>query len=266
MFYEKDSRNHPSTEGGGIMTITKLHEIWEVIDSEFPRDEWVPLQHIYTLVESKVPLKPDDFLPSAPKSDEPKWMRNVRNVLQSRKINGDIAWDKNGKYMIPSSDITVSDDSIVVYQQSKPKFTISEERFRAIQKTREQIGLAGEYWVIDYEKDSLSNGGYSELADRVERISQMNISAGFDILSFEFNGGEKFIEVKTTALSKLEFFLSSNELEIAKEFKSRYWIYFLSEIYGIPKLVKIHNPAIEIGKMLSLTPTNYRVQLLNNMD
>jgi hypothetical protein len=149
------------------MSITKLHEIWEVIDSEFPRDEWVLLQNIYTLIESRVQLKPDDFLPSAPKSDEPKWMRNVRNVLQSRKTNGNIAWDKNGKYMIPSLDMIISDDSVILYQQSKPKFSISEERFGTIQKIREQIGLAGENWVVDYEKDNLSNSGYSKLADKV---------------------------------------------------------------------------------------------------
>jgi len=245
------------------MAITKLHEIWNVIDSELPRDEWIQLQTIYAMIESRVQLKPDDFLPSAPKSDEPKWMRNVRNVLQSRKTNGDIAWDKNGRYMIPSSNVVVSDDSIVVYQQSKPRFSISEERFKAVQKTREQIGLAGENWVIDYEKDILNANGSSTLAERVQRISQTNISAGFDILSYELSGSEKFIEVKTTALSKPEFFLSSNELDVAKEFKSRYWIYFLAEIYGNPKLIKIHDPASKVGKMLSLIPTNYRVQLLN---
>ena len=166
--------------------------------------------------------------------------------------------------MIPSSEIVVSDDSIIIYQQSKPKHTISEERFRAIQKTREQIGLAGENWVVDYEKGSLKNSGYVDLADKVERISQTNISAGFDVLSFEFSGNEKFIEVKTTALSKLEFFLSSNELDIAREYKQRYWIYFLSEIYGSPQFTNIHNPSVEVGKLLSLTPVNFRVQLLDS--
>lgn len=243
------------------MAITKLREIWETIDSEFPRDEWVPLQNIYSLIETNIRLSPDDFLPSAPESDEPKWMRNVRNVLQQRKVSGDIAWDKNGKYMIPSSEIIVSDDSIVVYQQSKPKSSISEERFRAIQKTREQIGSTGENWVVEYEKNDLSKNGHNELATRVERISKANISAGYDVLSYEISGNEKFIEVKTTALSRFEFFLSSNELEVAKDLKNRYWIYFLSEIYGAPRLVKIHDPATEVGRALSLTPINFRVQL-----
>lgn len=245
------------------MAITKLHEIWEIIASELPRDEWTPLQNIYTLVESKIRLKPDDFLSSAPKSDEPKWMRNVRNVLQSRKSKGDIAWDKNGNYMIPSSDILVSDDSIVIYEQSRPKRLVSEERFRAIQKTREQIGLAGENWVVNYERNFLSENGHNELADRVSRISQSSVWAGYDVLSYEPNSYEKYIEVKTTALSKLEFFLSANELEVATEMKSRYWIYFLSEIYGIPKLVRIQNPSAVVNTRFSLTATNYRVQLLS---
>jgi len=50
-------------------TITKLREIWNVIDFELPRDEWIPLQSIYSLIESKLQLKPDNFSPSAPNGD-----------------------------------------------------------------------------------------------------------------------------------------------------------------------------------------------------
>lgn len=109
------------------MAITKLYEMWELINSKLPRDEWVALPKIYSLVEKNLQLTNDDFLPSAPNTDEPKWMRNVRNVLQRRKTNGEIAWDKNGKYMIPSSNVLVSDDSIVVYKQNQPSHAISEE-------------------------------------------------------------------------------------------------------------------------------------------
>ena len=121
-------------------------------------------------------------------------MRNVRNVLQSRKTNGEIAWDKNGKYMMPSSNVIVSDDSIVVYKQNELSHAISEEQFRAIQKTREQIGLAGETWVMNYEIHKLKNNGLDELSKDVKRISSVNIAAGYDVLSYEFVGTEKFIE------------------------------------------------------------------------
>jgi hypothetical protein len=245
------------------MSITKLYEIWEVVNSDLPRDEWIPLHDIYRIVEKQITLKSDDFLPSAPSSDEPKWMRNVRNVLQNRKTKGIIAWDKNGKYMIPSSEIAITDDSIIVYEQSKPRRLISEERFREIQKIREQTGLAGENWVLGYEQKDLSSKGYSSLAQNVKRISENNLAAGYDVLSFEVEGTEKFIEVKTTALSRKEFFLSSNELEVAKEFKNQYWIYFISEIFGIPNLIKIHNPASQVGKLITLTPTSFRVQISN---
>jgi hypothetical protein len=245
----------------GIMAITTQNEIWKIIKAELARDEWIPLQNIYSLIETNLTLKVDDFLPSAPTISEPRWMRNVRNVLQHRKINGDIAWDRNGKYMIPSSDISVADDSIVIYEQSKPKYTISEERFRAIQTTREQIGLAGENWVVESEKQELSNRGHTDLAVNVKRIAETNIAAGYDVLSFEDEKTEKFIEVNTTALSRLEFYLSSNELDVAREFRQQYWIYFISEIFGNPNLVKIQNPVSQIGLLLKLSPTTYRVQI-----
>ncbi len=64
--------------------------------------------------------------------------------------------------MIPSSEISFADDSIVIYEQSKPKQVISEERFRAIQASREQIGLAGENWVVEYEKQELNDKGHTD--------------------------------------------------------------------------------------------------------
>ena len=96
------------------MAITKLQEIWDVLENDLPRDNWIDLQSIYKIIEAKTHLKDDDFLPSAPKSQEPKWMRNVRNVLQHRKTNGDIAWDKNGSYMIPTIGITVVGGGVLV--------------------------------------------------------------------------------------------------------------------------------------------------------
>jgi hypothetical protein len=241
------------------MAITHLQEIWIVINEKLPRDEWILLQSIYEIIQKNTQLKPDDFLPSAPNSSEPKWMRNVRNVLQQRKNNGHIAWDKNGKYMIPTKEINISDDSITT--PSRAHYRISEERFRKIQESREAIGQAGENWVINYERNYLTIKGKSQLAERISRISETNVTAGYDVLSFELDNSEKFIEVKTTALSKANFFISANELEIAQQLNGSYWIYFVSEIYGEPKLFTIQDPTREIGKKLVLTPINFQVQI-----
>lgn len=241
------------------MAITKLHEIWVVLDENLPRDEWVHLQRIYEIIQNNIQLKPDDFRPSAPNSVEPKWMRNIRNVLQQRKSIGDIAWDKNGKYMIPTAEINISDDSITT--RSRIQYRISEERFRKIQETREAIGQAGENWVINYERNYLTVKGKSEFAEKVTRVSEINVAAGYDVLSFELDNSEKFIEVKTTALSKTEFFISAHELDIARRLNGNYWIYLVSEIYGEPKLFVIHDPAKEIGKKLILTPISFQVHV-----
>lgn len=241
------------------MAITKLHEIWDFLDERFPRDEWIQLQSIYEIIQNNIQLKPDDFLPSAPNSTEPKWMRNVRNVLQQRKSIGDIAWDKNGKYMIPTKEIIFSDDSITT--PSRVQYKISEERFRKIKENREAIGQAGENWVIDHERNYLISNGKNDLAEQITRVSETNVGAGYDVLSFETDNSEKFIEVKATALSKMEFFISSNELEIAKQLNGRYWIYLVSEIYGEPKLFTFQDPTSEIGKKLILTPINFQVRV-----
>lgn len=241
------------------MAITKLREIWEVVYERFPRDEWIHVQSIYELIQSSIQLTPDDFLPSAPNSSEPKWMRNVRNVLQQRKNTGYIAWDKNGKYMIPTKEINISDDSITT--PSKIQYKISEEKFRKIMESREAIGQAGENWVVNYERRYLRENGKNELAEQIMRISEANIGAGYDVLSFKIDNTEKYIEVKTTALSRMEFFISANELEVAKQLNGKYWIYLVSEIFGEPRLTTIQDPTKEIGKKLILTPVNYQVQI-----
>ena len=242
------------------MAITKLQDIWDVLANELPRDDWVDLQSIYRIVENKIQLKEDDFLPSAPTSQEPKWMRNVRNVLQHRKNNGDIAWDKNGSYMIPTVGITVANDGISI--PTKLQYRISEEGFKRIRESREAIGLAGENWVTEYEKVLLFKNMRPDLANKVARVSETNIGAGYDILSFETNENQKYIEVKTTVLSKTEFFISSNELDVAKKLNGNYWIYFVSEIYGNPQLTLIKDPINEIGSKLKLTPVGYQVEIV----
>lgn len=78
--------------------MTHLPDIWQCLKTKLPRGQWVDLQALYSLVESHLSLDTEDFEPQSPTSDIPKWMRNVRNVLQYRKGTGEVEWDGGGKY------------------------------------------------------------------------------------------------------------------------------------------------------------------------
>jgi len=82
---------------------TKLSDIWQIINSKLTKDRVVSLQEIYTLIEDNIELQSDDFEPDAPDSTGIKWHRNVRNVLQQRKEQGDIVWFQGAEYLLPSS-------------------------------------------------------------------------------------------------------------------------------------------------------------------
>jgi len=80
--------------------VTHLPEIWTCLKTKLPRGQWVDLQAIYSIVESHLSLDREDYEPQSPKSDIPKWMRNIRNVLQYRKGTGEVEWDCAGKYRL----------------------------------------------------------------------------------------------------------------------------------------------------------------------
>jgi hypothetical protein len=100
-----------------------------------------------------------------------------------------------------------------------------------------RLGLAGEQLVIAYEKWSLQNAGKSNLADKTEWIAEHDDGAGFDILSKYENGKDKFIEVKTTKLSKdAPIFFSRNEYEFAKNNRERFHLYRLYQFSKKPRM------------------------------
>lgn len=100
------------------------------------------------------------------------------------------------------------------------------------------LGLAGEEFVLNFEHHRLYSAGKKDLADRVEHISKTKgDGAGYDVLSFDVTGRERFIEVKTTAFGKeTPFFISRGELAFANEYEDGFHIYRLFEFRREPKL------------------------------
>ena len=61
-----------------------------------------------------------------------------------------------------------------------------------------KLGDRGEKIALDLERKRLSSLGKEDLAKKVERVSLKSDALGYDILSFETDGTERFIEVKAT--------------------------------------------------------------------
>lgn len=81
------------------------------------------------------------------------------------------------------------------------------------------LGTAGEEFIGQFEHWRLNSLGQSRLADKVDHVSKSKGDGlGYDILSFETNGKERFIEVKTTRFGKdTPFFVSKGEQPCPKQ-------------------------------------------------
>lgn len=72
----------------------RLPDIWTLLVNFMPRNKWLHITKIYSIVENHAKLDYEDFEPQSPTSNIPKWKRNTRNVLQYRKSIGDIRWNR----------------------------------------------------------------------------------------------------------------------------------------------------------------------------
>ena len=89
------------------------------------------------------------------------------------------------------------------------------------------LGEEGERLIIEYEKWRLIQEGKDNLVDKIEWISKEHgDGSGFDILSKNKNGTDRYIEVKTTKLSKeTPIYLTANELSFAALKERSFFLY-----------------------------------------
>lgn len=100
------------------------------------------------------------------------------------------------------------------------------------------LGRAGEEFVLNFERARLIRLGQESLADRVEHIAVTEgDEAGFDVRSFEADGRDRFIEVKTTAYGKqVPFFVSQNEVMVSQNYSDHYHLYRVFRFRDDPRL------------------------------
>lgn len=134
---------------------------------------------------------------------------------------------------IPKIELTETDS--VIKESDKKGRKID---YDTLQKQNSMIGFLGEKIVLKYEKNRLNND--PDLSQRIEHVSQTKGDGlGYDILSFDNQGNEIFIEVKTTTQGKnTPFYMSSNEVSFANKHPDNYFLY---RVYNFSNLVEMNN-------------------------
>lgn len=120
-----------------------------------------------------------------------------------------------------------------------------------------KIGDRGEELVVKAERAKhIAN---EELAKRIHRVSLENDSLGYDILSFDENGNEMYIEVKTTTgnnLREFKFNISQNQINVAIANHNNYYLCFVWDVESRkPKLRMVKYS--DIKDFLNLQVSHY---------
>ena len=194
------------------------------------------------------------------------WHNIVRWTRQDLFDSGHIISPKRGVWKISDSGMKLLDEADAesigrgVFRSDK---FIDPETFERRQQEAKRVGELGEKYVLGKEIEKLNSWGREDLAARVRHISQENVAAGYDILSFDSVGNKKHIEVKTTKLAHGSFILTNNEYQTAKQLGKSYWIYRVTKVESDdPGIQTFQDPAWLIReKLLLIKPTAYSVNI-----
>jgi hypothetical protein len=107
-----------------------------------------------------------------------------------------------------------------------------------IEARNQSLGRAGEELVLRFEHERLRRAGKRPLADRIEHVARTRGDyLGYDIRSFEEDGRDRLIEVKTTRFGAMTpFFASRNEVDLSEERCDQYQLYRLFSFRQQPRL------------------------------
>ena len=162
-------------------------------------------------------------------------------------------------------EMNIHPDNISDSESIATKRTPKKLDFEKQNNSFRVIGTRGEEIVLKAEKDYLRSIGKRNLIKDVIHVSETDDSLGYDILSFDENGIEKYIEVKSTKASpgtNISFILSSNQYMKAKELNN-YYLYLVFDVKTLnPRIWKIKNPLSYENKGLSLIPSIYKATII----
>jgi hypothetical protein len=131
------------------------------------------------------------------------------------------------------------------------KFNPVERDFR-----NRKLGREGEELVLHFERERLKQRDRSDLANKIRWISEEDgDGAGYDILSFDEKGKERFLEVKTTVGSDTTpFYITRNELSLSSERPEAFRLCRVFDFSLRPRMFELAPP---LANFVHLSPLSY---------
>jgi hypothetical protein len=160
----------------------------------------------------------------------------------------------------PSSigDVFVPSPSLAAGKERVPKrLRRLVQKFDPVERDHRNrsLGRAGEAFVVDIEKRKFTEASRADLAQNVRWIAyEEGDGAGYDVLSFDYTGNERLIEVKTTnGSARTPFFITRNEYGLAMERPADWRIYRVHLFATGPRVFTIEPPLEKAVKLSTET-------------
>ena len=185
-----------------------------------------------------------EFTPSASQRLKYSGLRNFLIDLEFMYLDS-----TETKYIIAEA----CSPTFAAFKQSNQ---VSPEEFLRLQQRKNEIGKAAEIQIIKYEKERLSK--YPDLVKKIEHTALRDVSAGYDIKSFDGKLGEdgnpiqRYIEVKAVSSQDYGFYWTRNEIEESEYYNQDYYLYLLPVVgknaFDLKALKIIKDPYSNIYK------------------
>jgi hypothetical protein len=147
-------------------------------------------------------------------------------------------------------------------QTTRTKRKITPEEFLELKRIMAENGLLGEEYVVKAERRRLRLAGFAPLATKVHWISQESVGEGYDIVSYEFDGTKRFIEVKSSVGQQNTFDMSDNEWRTACRLGESYYICRVTNVRAKPSSKYFRDPQqLEQDGKVQKTASGWRVTL-----
>jgi hypothetical protein len=194
-----------------------------------------------------------------PRSNYQQLLENeVALYIQGHRLELEPRFERFADVVTTSPMLQVDFDTILRAEPETMKMEEKEPTYKPIktnylekEQNNRRLGVSGEELVIAFEKYRLQKVGKANLADQIEWIAkEQGDGAGFDILSKNNNGTDRFIEVKTTKLTKeTPIYLTRTELSFALLNAKNFYLYRVYNFDVKPQMFIKNGPYEEFCKL-----------------